>query len=215
MKFIVRQLVAPNARSFAITCGSAVMALTLSMACSSKPKGSEIAMNSPAEGLQNTDEALGAKIGFRRLNLASVAMRAVFDQGVKDVKKDVKKDLKEDVGQNVLGCPITMKQAEQSLNRLHAMIDRQSSGERDQYSVNPQAYAGQFNACAASCMCGAFATLLDGADLARPEDRKFHLAQLKKLRVKAKLQGPDATLACAREQSWFCKSELKATLESN
>lgn len=172
-------------------------------ACSSEQKKAGDAAAEPPPG---SIEAVLDKFSFRRLSQAESALRAVRDAGP---------EIEGNPGETLLGCSISKAQAQTWLRLLRPLIQKQALQERDSYEIAPRAYSSQFTTCAPSCLCGAYAELIADSSPAREEDRKFHRDALSKLQRKASVISSPALASCAREQGWFCASDLKAYLEKS
>ena len=163
------------------------------------------AASSAENARAGSDAQILEKFGWRKLRQAAVLL-----QSIEETAADAPG---ENPGQNAIGCAISKDQAHAWRKKVEALAEKQAGSERDDYSIRPQAYSAQFARCAPTCLCEAYLDILQQVEPARPEDRAFHAATMKKLKIKAKITSAAARLACARDQSWFCESELKAYLE--
>ena len=173
-------------------------------ACSSSQKEQDSA--APAQtssGEAPTQEYVMTKYSIQEFNSAVLGLQAVL----------------ESPDANVLGCSISAQEAREMLVPLKAMLDRKISSDSQEYAKDPRVYAKNngFETCGGNCQCGVLASVLQRSPAVKASagDPKLHSRYLTKLQAKAKLQTPSQTQACARNQSWFCNSELKAYLQNS
>jgi hypothetical protein len=185
------------------------LALALS-ACSSASKISN--PDAPAAKSEvPTIETISERTTLRELSSARNVLRAVIAQA-SEAKGD------ENPGDQVIGCKLSGKRAKAMLTSVDGLIERRVILEAEDYSKDPRIFAkdNSFETCGAECFCGVLATVLDHVHVDRVQklDEKVHNRFVTKLNAKAKLQGPEQTMTCARKQTWFCKSDLKTYLET-
>lgn len=149
-----------------------------------------------------TSEAVLTKYSLQELNGAATALRVVADGGKSN---------------DVLGCDITDQKALSMTMPLKALIDQQARNETDSYEADPKGFASTegFESCAKNCSCGVYSDVVAAAS-----ERKMpagsgvaHKRNVAKLRAKAERQSADASLVCARKQTWFCSSDLRKFLD--
>ncbi|HVK62343.1 MAG TPA: hypothetical protein VM432_12365 [Bdellovibrionales bacterium] len=186
----------------AFTLAVLVGSLTILSACSSSQKEQD--QNAPAESTAEvpTQDFIMTKYSVQEFNSAVIGLKAAL----------------ESPDANVLGCSITAQEAREMLVPLKGMLDRKISSESKDYADDPRVYAKNngFETCGGNCQCGVLASVVERAPSVKASsDPKLHTRLLTKLQAKAKLQTPQQTLACAKNQSWFCSSELRAYLQNS
>lgn len=184
--------------------------LVLSACASESRKPETVKPNAPAVPIVSTTEQISERYGLKELDAAANALKVVFDQSLAASN--------DQQGEAVLGCPVKGDDARRMMQPLKALIDEAILKERDQYVADPKSYARDrsFETCAATCSCGSLANVLEpvNAKTLKSANKSMHDRFLVRLQKKAAIQGPDASLACARKQAWFCRSDLQAYLES-
>jgi hypothetical protein len=179
--------------------------------CSSSEKKVDESKTSPVAApvpQVSTAEDIGAKYSIVELNSAANLLKVVVDTGKGG----------EDAGSDLIGCPLTAKEAGTMTMPLKALIDQQMRGDIENYQNDPKNYAVEkgFEMCGASCACGVLSDVVNGANeaaLPAGSAAKLHARNKQRLAMKASHQTSRDSMACARKQSWFCGSDLKAYLE--
>lgn len=193
----------------------AVLMIALAFtACSSSEKKVDSSKTSPVTppvARASTPDEMGAKYSVVELNSAANLLKVVVDEaGAK---------MSEDKGSDIIGCPLTGKQASTMTMPLKYLIDQQMKNEVESYQADPKNYAVEkgFETCASNCACGVLGDVVNGAsESALPAGGsagRLHARNKQRLSLKATHQTSRDSLACARKQSWFCSSDLKAYLE--
>lgn len=187
-----------------------VLVAGLVASCSSggkKEVAADAAAAAPAPVL--TSDAITQKYSLQQLNGAANALKVVFDTSMDAPKADK--------GREILGCSMTGPKAMSMTMPLKSLIDQQQRAEIEAYESDPKEYANTqgFESCASICACGVYSEIVNTArESAMPKGMTTHHGRNKaKLRAKAERQTADASLACARKQTWFCSSDLKQYLE--
>ena len=179
--------------------------------CTSKKKAAETpaptAAAAPAASTAETPEQeLGEKYSLLKLNAAANALNVIASQ-------------KEDDRQQVLACDISTVVAKQSLPALKGLIAQKVTDEREEYVADPTRFSktNSFDTCGSQCGCGVLVSVIGSVkstELGSDQWKKDHARDLTRLQKKASLQNvPSEMLACARRQSWYCDSDLRAFLE--
>jgi hypothetical protein len=156
-----------------------------------------------------SNEEISERYGLKELDSIANALKVVFDQSLAGQN--------DKQGEAVLGCVMKGDEARRLLMPLKALMDSQTAKEREQYIADPKTFARDkgFETCASSCICGAYAMVLEPVSPReiKKANLEIHNRYMSKLQAKAAIQGPDASFACAKKQNWFCRSDLRAYLE--
>lgn len=182
-----------------------LVAASLSLvSCSSGGKKSDTkadaASAAPAQVL--SQDAIQQRYSLQELNAAANALKVIADD-------DKSKDL--------LGCEIPSQKALSMTMPLKALIDEKIRSEVEGYESDPKGYSNTegFESCAKNCSCGVYNDVVEAAS-----ERKMpsgssvtHKRNAAKLRAKAERQTAEASLTCAKKQSWFCSSDLRKFLD--
>lgn len=189
-----------------------IAALLGLVGCSSSDKKVDASKSAPVAPMPHSvsRDEVSAKYSIVELNAAANLLKVVVDEaGVKPAA---------DKGSDLIGCPLTGKQAGTMTMPLKALIDSQMKNETDSYTADPKNYANEkgFESCYANCSCGILSDVIEGAnESAMPAGAavRLHARNKQRLSLKAKHQTAGESVTCARKQSWFCTSDLKAYLE--
>ena len=194
--------------------GLSILIATLALAaCASHEKTVETPTNKSETASVSraaTREDVVAKYSIVELDAAANLLKVVIDEsGGK---------LNDDKGTDVVGCPLTGKQATTMTMPVKSLIDQQMKSESESYQTDPKNYAIEkgFETCAATCSCGVLSDVVNGADetaLPPGSSGRLQARNKQRLSMKASHQTARDSLSCARKQSWFCGSDLKAYLE--
>jgi hypothetical protein len=189
-----------------------IVALAFTSCSSSEKKmeSAKAASVASAPTHATTAEEVGAKYSVTELNSAANLLKVIVDEaGTKT---------KDDKGTDIIGCALTGKQASTMTMPVKSLIDQQLKSETENYQADPKNYAIEkgFETCAAACACGVLSDIVEGANeasLPPGSAVRLHARNKQRLSLKASHQTARDSLACARKQSWFCGSDLKAYLE--
>lgn len=205
------QLQSNQNRSAIVTLMSALVVLSIfSTGCSSAPKD-ESSSTAPAtdEGQATTKESILDKYTIKQLDAAANALQLISEKSNKESGKDF--------GQEVLGCSIPGDKAIAMLTRVKSLINNQIPQETQAYVADPGAYAQSmgFSNCGQTCSCRLFATVIEDASTSsmKPVEQRNHARFEKSLKSKAGIQTELQANACARQQTWFCDSDLYKFLQ--
>jgi|GEM_PF-6162426 len=189
-----------------------IAALVGMVGCSSSDKKVDASKSAPVALMSHTLSAseVSAKYSILELNSAANLLKVIVDQAGSKPSTDK--------GSDLIGCPLTGKQAGTMTMPLKALIDGQMKNETDAYTADPKNYANEkgFETCFSNCACGVLGDVVDAAsESAMPAGAatRLHSRNKQRLSLKAKHQTAAESLACARKQAWFCTSDLKAYLE--
>ncbi len=190
---------------------SLIFLCLLSIGCSSKEKKSDVMASAKSAPHSVTDEDMLQKYSLTELNGAATLLRAVIDEAGSQPKDDKEGE--------IAGCSLTSRQASAMTMPVKSLIDQMMPSEIDAYTRDPKSYAAErgFETCAAICGCGVLSDVLEATNkslMPRGSSRN-HARNKQSLSVKATHQSAGDTLACARKQTWFCSSDLKAYLEKD
>jgi hypothetical protein len=199
--------------SYLFSIISVAVIFTAAAACSSQPKEPTpvLAEGSPsrtASALSLSEGAINEQYTLLELDAAANALKTIFDQslGIGDQHQGP-----------VLSCDISNEQASAMMMPLKALIDAKLESEKEAYAADSASYAKLmgFESCASMCACGVLATVLESTPVESVSRiaPKVHKRMLAKLQAKAARQTPQASLICAKRQSWFCSSPLRSYLE--
>lgn len=189
-----------------------VAALVFASCSSSEKKADETKAASAAAPVSHamTSDEISAKYSIVELNSAANLLKVIVDEaGAKPT---------DDKGSDLIGCSLTGRQAGTMTMPLKFLIDQQLRSETESYQADPRNYAIEkgFETCASNCACGVLSDVVNAADeavLPRGNSARLHARNKQRLSLKATHQTARDSLACARKQSWFCSSDLKAYLE--
>lgn len=117
-----------------------------------------------------------------------------------------------------LGCVISGGEAKAAVDNLKELIDVKLSREQVSYLRGSKSYLKTRGAseCEKTCTCGAILDVVSSVDvrvLSKKEQTKNEDFLLE-LQSKFSKQGPDASMECASQQKWICKSDLQKFLKS-
>ena len=190
-----------------IVSASAFLLIT---ACSSGEKKSESTQPAtpPVKAVSTSKEDLTEKYSLVELNGAANFLKVVIDEGINAPAADK--------GSEIIGCAITARQAISMTMPIKSLIDQSVRVGAEAYSQNPKIYSGDhgFESCASTCACGVLSDVVEGAnESAFPAgSERIHMRNQKRLQAKAAHQTAGDSLACAKKQTWFCGSDLRAYL---
>lgn len=145
-------------------------------------------------------------LDLRRLDSVATALRAIYDQSLLNPAPRVP---------SMLACDVSGEEAVAMMMPLKARMDERIPRELKDYIRNPRQYAkdNNFASCQVTCHCGLYAGLVADA-VVEAGDEAWHKSQLRSLQRKAASQTTEQTMTCARLQTWFCDSSLRAELMS-
>lgn len=175
------------------------------VSCSSGSKKEEKASEAAVAPVAVVNqEAIQQKYSLQELNSVANAMKVIAD---------------DEKSQNLLGCEISSQKALSMMMPIKALIDEKTRAEVEGYEADPKGYSNTegFESCAKNCSCGVYSDVVAAAS-----ERKMpagssvtHKRNAAKLRAKAERQTSEASLTCARKQSWFCSSDLRKFLDKS
>jgi hypothetical protein len=196
-----------------LSLASVCLVASALIGCSSSEKKEDASAAAPATPRSHavTSEDITAKYSITELNSAANLLKVVIDEaGVKP---------NDDKGSDIIGCPLTGKQAGTMTMPIKSLIDQVAHAETESYTNDPKNYATEkgFETCAANCACGVLSDIVENAeDSAVPAaSAKLHARNKQHLSVKASHQTSRDSVACARKQSWFCGSDLLSYLQKD
>ncbi len=184
----------------------AALALVLTACSSSEKKVDETKsalVAAPVPAVTTSEDVL-QRYSIVELNSVANLMKVIIDENKN--------------GEDIIGCPLTPKEAGTYTMPLKYLIDQQMRAETEAYTADPKNYAIEkgFETCASQCACGVLSDVVNGANessLPRGVSSKLHPRNKQRLAQKASHQSKRESLACARKQSSFCNSDLKAYLQ--
>lgn len=186
-------------------------ALFIIAACSSGEKKSDSSLGTApaAKSVAPSKEDLTEKYTLAELNSAANLLKVVSDEGIKLPTADK--------GSEMIGCPLTSREAMSMTMPVKSLIDQSIRVEAEAYSQNPKTYSGDhgFESCASTCACGVLSDVVEGANESTfpAGSEKIHSRNQQRLQAKAARQTAGDSLSCAKKQTWFCGSDLKAYLK--
>ncbi len=120
---------------------------------------------------------------------------------------------------NIFGCVIDKVERKSAQSILHELIDAKMAREQTSYLRGTKVFLKTRGSseCEKSCTCGAILDVLSSVDVRvlNRAERSRHEELLLELQSKSSRQGPDATMECAQQQKWICKSDLQKYLKSH
>ena len=118
----------------------------------------------------------------------------------------------------VFGCELSSGEAKTAEDHLKELIDLKMSREQVSYLRGSKSYLKTRGAseCEKTCTCGAILDVVSIVDVRvlSKKEQTMNEEFLLELQSKFSKQGPEATMECARQQKWICKSDLQKFLKS-
>ena len=147
---------------------------------------------------------------YLQLSQAALAYKTVADEAMgRATGADV---------EPVLSCVIGANEAKSAVDHLKELIDLKMSREQVSYLRGPKSFLKTRSAsdCEKTCTCGAILDVVSSVDVRvlSKKEQTTNEEFLLELQSKFSRQGPDATMECARQQKWICKSDLQKFLKS-
>jgi hypothetical protein len=154
-------------------------------------------------------EKVETEYSLLQLDAAANAYKTIFDETLASNGEKTAVDL--------FGCSVKADVAKKAMMPLKVLIDGRIDKERFSYLRSPRIYlkTRSVASCSTFCSCGVLSDMLSGVDVRtlKKDDLTKHEQLVLELQEKAAKQGPDASMACARKQTWLCGSDLQAYLE--
>ena len=119
----------------------------------------------------------------------------------------------------IFGCEIGKAELKTAQDTIRELIDSKMSREQSSYLRGTKSYLRTRGTadCEKSCTCGAILDVLSSVDVRvlNRAERSRNEELLIELQSKSAKQGVEATMECAKQQKWICKSDLLKYLKAH
>lgn len=143
-------------------------------------------------------------------------VEAVMNYGVVVLQQALDAKLAKRKTQKIFSCDPSISEVNRWMMKLKSLSDLKTERDRMYYlrhQVSERVSDPRWQDCEKTCMCGAYASLIEGIDSAKLEKADLELSQ--SLRHKFSTASPSALNQCAKAVGWFCESALRKFLKTN